>query len=268
MGYFVYEELPEEIESNYFTKIETIENLKEKLQINKNDLQTIIQKDIYESTKIEGNTLTAKEVTLYLQSNITIRGKSLRDYLQVSNYKNVLDVLGQWVKSDDTKLTEELILYIHKMITNNELSDKKSGHYRDDFVHIRTTSYIPPDSIEIEEDMQKLIDEYNSPLKPGYTMFEKICEFKRNFERIHPFFDGNGRTGRVLMNTLFLQNGYAYISIPYEERDRYFDSLENNTFHKYAAEKMLIQLKEIELEHNKTTCINTERIDKVDEYER
>lgn len=259
-----YEKIPIENDSKYLSMIDNIEELRNSLDIRNNNLSDIFNKDIYNSTKIEGNTLTAKEVTYYLENGVTVRGDKLRDYVQVVNYKDILNAMKEWVKSEDVKLTEDFILSVHKMITKSELAENESGVYRDDNVHIRTTSYIPPNNYEVPHFMNELINEYNKPLELGETQFERICEFKRNFERIHPFFDGNGRCGRVIMNTLFLKQGYAFITIDASERDLYFDSIENNTLHRFLADKMEKQMLIIQQTH-KTNNIHKETDE---DYER
>ena len=123
------------------------------------------------------------------------------------------------------------------MVTKNELPRNESGVLRNDVVHIRTTDYIPPIPEDIPELIDELINKYNTN-DNSKTQFEKICQFKCNFERIHPFFDGNGRTGRLLANILFIKNGYPYITVPTAERDLYFKSIENNTLNEYFAQKM------------------------------
>ncbi|MBR1744176.1 MAG: Fic family protein [Lachnospiraceae bacterium] len=74
-------------------------------------------------------------------------------------------------------------------------------------------------------------------------------DLKRNFERIHLFFDGNGRTGRILSNILFLQSGYGYVTIPPEYRVEYFDSIEYNTPHEFFADRMIHSMEYIDEMH-------------------
>lgn len=160
----------------------------------------------------------------------------------------------------DLKLDLDLILTLHNLVTKNELPNYESGVIRNDVVHIRTTDYIPPMPEDVPYFINELIEKYNTP-DENKTQFEKICELKCNFERIHPFFDGNGRTGRLLANILFLKNGYPYITVPVEERDLYFKAIENNELNLYFAEK--IYNKQLEL-LNQSKDNNFD----YDEYER
>lgn len=258
---YQYEPIPDDVNTNYLNKIESIERLKEKLHITENDLQPILIGDVHETTSLEGNQLTAKEVTFYLENDVTIRGESFRDYVQIRNCKDTFEIVKTLLREQKVELSEDFICEIHKLLTQGELPYTESGFYRTDSVHIRYTNYIPPTEDEVPEDMQELIAMYHRPMEYGITMFEHICEFKRNFERIHPFFDGNGRTGRVIMNILFLQNGYGYISIPAEERDLYFNALENNTLHEYLVDKMLNVMQDIWMRHESA------REEEVDQYD-
>ena len=114
----------------YENKIEKIERLREHLSIDTNALSIILNNDIYNSTKLEGNTLNKREVTYYLETGATIRGKSFKDFVQIHNQKNALDILKSLIKEKNIELTEELITQIHKIITSNELDYKESGFYR------------------------------------------------------------------------------------------------------------------------------------------
>lgn len=177
------------------------------------------------------------QITFVLENKITIRGKSLKEHLQVINYDSALGVLKETIQNKNFVLTEDNIRQIHQIVTTGELNMQESGQYRQEPVHIRYTNYIPPSEMDVPNYMKELCDMYNRPLD-GDTQFERICEFKLNFERVHPFIDGNGRTGRLLMNMLFLQEGYGFIIFPTEERDLYFDSLDDCSFVQYTEPKM------------------------------
>lgn len=246
---YQYEVIDPSTDTEYLDCIDNIETLRNNLKINDRKLLDLMERDICDNIQIEGNQLSRMEVTSFLSNDVTIRGESFRDFSQAHNYSHVLDAMRQTFYDKDFVLTEETICMIHQMITEGELEPSSCGIYRHEPVHINTTDYIPPNEFEVPFYMSELLEKYYRPLEYGETQFERICEFKRNFERIHPFADGNGRTGRMLMNTLFLQNSYGFLHIPASERDLYFDSLDNNTFHVYAAPKMLEIMEEIQDKH-------------------
>lgn len=227
----------------YLDKRDIIENFKEENQHLRQEID--IAKEVYNNVKIEGNSLSKIDITQYLQNDVTVRSKPLRDFLQVRNCANALEMLKSIVMDPELPLTKELITNVHAILTEGELKPEESGHYRKEDVSIRTTDYIPPIAESVEGHMEELISKYNNKDHLDATPFERICEFKRNFERIHPFIDGNGRTGRLVANILFLQNGYPYVSFPFEEREIYFDAIENNTLCDYLSDRMIVSIDEI-----------------------
>lgn len=243
---YTYEENAVNNSDSYIDTIDQIERLRETLNIQTLQLDKQLSQYVYDSTAIEGNQLRPMEITKILKDDITIRGRSFKDFSQANNCADTLHVFSDIVTQKiDLTMSEEFICYLHSLITSNELSTQESECYRTESVSIRFTDYIPPNEYDVPMYMQELVRMYLRPLNLWETQFERICEFKRNFERIHPFIDGNGRTGRMLMNIEFLKNGYGYINIPYDERDLYFEALENNTLCEFLSSKMLSSMLDI-----------------------
>lgn len=241
----LYEFNPVNNTKEYMDNIDKIEEYRDNLHINTGVLNNIISNDAIDGVLIEGNSLDRYEITMFLEEGITVRGKSFKDHIQAKNYNTMLERLQSDIFKKDIVLTESLIKSIHRIITAGEIEPEYSGYYRDDAVFLRTTDRVPPSHTEVPDNMKNLIIQYNRPLEYE-TQFERICEFKRNFELIHPFFDGNGRTGRALMNMLFLQNGYAYVPIPFEDRKEYFESLEYNEFTSFMVPRMISSFQKIQ----------------------
>lgn len=242
---YQYEEIQDKYNIDYLTNLDEIEKLRERLKITESQISPLLQEDRYNSIAIEGNQLKREEVTYLLETGLSIRGTNIKDHLQAKNYAHALDVLKECVMKKDIEVTPEFIKWVHQMITEGELPTRDCGNFRNEPVHIRTTNYIPPMEFEVPDDIDELCAMYYRPLD-GDEIFERITEFKRNFERIHPFVDGNGRTGRFLMNLLFLQNGYGFVTIPPSERDIYFNAIEDNTLNIYLSKKMLESMRQIE----------------------
>lgn len=241
---YQYEEIEYKYDLDYITNLDKIEKLRTELKITQTQLQPMMIDDNYNSIAIEGNGLKREEVTYLLETGLSIRGTNIRDHLQAKNYSNALNILKQCILDKDIIVTPEFIKWAHQIITEGELPVKDCGDFRTEPVHIRTTNYIPPMEFEVPDHIDELCKMFYRPLDTD-EVFERICEFKRNFERIHPFIDGNGRTGRFLMNLLFLQNGYGFVTIKPEERDEYFNSIEDNTFNVFMSRKMLESMQEI-----------------------
>lgn len=230
----------------YLALSEEIEVLKDRLGIFEQEYMEMAKNDVHDTTAIEGNALTRREVTEILENRVTIRGKSVRDHLQVKNYIDALSALKQMVVQKSFSLDHENICTLHSLLTKDEIEPTYCGSYRQENLTLATTTYIPPDYELLPSLLDELFAIYNNPHNYEDTQLEKIAAFHRNFERIHPFVDGNGRVGRFAMNILLLQNGYSYVPIPAEDRLAYFDALENNTFCEFLAEMEYASLKQIE----------------------
>lgn len=221
----------------YMDKLDKIENFGKETDFLTMCVSDMLADDICNSLRIEGNELQKTEMVKFFEDDITIRGKSLRSFIQVRDYTHLTQKLFSDIKN--IKVDADFICYVHRLVTEGELIDTESGVFRNDavFLNVVNTRYTPPDAEQVPELVQQLlINYYENTDQPA---FERVCEFKRNFERIHPFFDGNGRVGRLIMNLLFLQNNLPCIIVPVEQRDAYFNALENNTFCEFAADLML-----------------------------
>jgi Fic family protein len=174
---------------------------------------------IYNSNAIEGNTLNLRETQLVLEQGITIGGKSLREHLEVQNHPEALRYIEEIANRE---LREIDILTLHQVIMRGIIDT--AGAYRTTEVRIAGTNVIPPPAYEVPFLMRKLIDWVNtnpSELVP----VELAAVLHHKFENIHPFIDGNGRVGRLLMNLILLRFGYPIAVIQRVDRKKYLDAL-------------------------------------------
>ncbi len=179
----------------------------------------------YNSNAIEGNSLTIKETNLVINEGITIKGKPLKDHLEAKNHKEALDFLYELVgdKKRHT-ISENLIRTIHQLIVQE--SDKEwAGRYRNSNVYIAGAYHTPPDAIDIQNEMQKLVEWVGFNRKKLHIV-ELAALFHHKLVHIHPFFDGNGRTARLMMNTFLMQEGFPLVIILKNDRKRYYRVLE------------------------------------------
>lgn len=178
----------------------------------------------YNSNAIEGNTLTLKETYWVIQEGITVKGKSLKEHLEVKNHKEALDYLYSLVGSPvGQSLSEHLIKQIHSLIIQN-IDKKIAGQYRKNDVFITGTDHVPPSAIDVSYKMQELIIWMNENSKK-MTIIEFSAIVHHKFVHIHPFEDGNGRTGRLLMNVFLMQFGFPIAIIQKNDRQKYYNSL-------------------------------------------
>lgn len=174
----------------------------------------------YNSNAIEGNTLTLRETELVLRG-VTIDKKPLKDHLEAVGHKEAFEYVCAIVK-EKPKLTERVIKEIHSLVLSDMPQDK--GVYRRVQVNILGAKVEPTNPIFIAEKMAALIKEYNSSEEPD--LIKKLAIFHIKFECIHPFIDGNGRTGRLLVNLELMKNGFPPIDIKFADRTKYYNAFD------------------------------------------
>lgn len=178
----------------------------------------------YNSNGIEGNRLTLKETFLVINEGITVKGKSLKDHLEAKNHYEALEFIAELVEHGKLhKLSETLIRQIHQIISK-EIDNQWSGRYRDGNVIITGADHRPPEAIEIPARMKDLFH-WLKENKPKLHIIELAAILHHKLVFIHPFFDGNGRTARLAMNLLLMQNGYPLMIILKNDRRKYYRAL-------------------------------------------
>lgn len=175
----------------------------------------------YNSNAIEGNTLTLQETALVLEG-ITIDQKPLKDHLEAVGHRDAFVYVQQLV-SNKVPLEERIIKEIHSLVLMDRPEDK--GIYRRIPVRIMGAAHEPPQPYIIPKKMERLIEDCNKKRRTMHPL-ERIAWFHLVFEGIHPFIDGNGRTGRLIMNFDLMQNGYPSVNIKFTDRKRYYDAFD------------------------------------------
>ena len=173
----------------------------------------------YNSNAIEGNTLTLRETDMVLRG-LTIDKKSLKEHLEVIGHKEASDYVKQLV-SENAEISENLIKDIHYLV----LADKKDdrGVYRRIPVRIMGAAHEPVQPYLIIPKMEELLEQYKNSKEDIVT---KLARFHIEFEDIHPFIDGNGRTGRLLINLELMKAGYPPIDIKFSDRLKYYEAFD------------------------------------------
>jgi Fic family protein len=179
----------------------------------------------YESNKIEGNTLTLQETALIVEKGLTIGGKSLNEHLEAINHTFAIDYIKDIAKNNEA-VTERVLLDIHKLILQG-IDNGNAGRYRNVPVLISGARHVPPQPYLVQKEMESVFIWYaenNGTLHPVLL----AAEMHERLVTIHPFIDGNGRTARLLMNLILLQNGFpiAILKGDAESRLTYYTALE------------------------------------------
>lgn len=176
----------------------------------------------YNSNAIEGNTLTLQETKMVLEQGITIKGKNLREHFEAKNHEQAIYFVETLAKPKYS-LKEKDVFNIHSLVLQN-IESEFAGRYRNGQVRILGANFVPPNYLKVSGLMTELIDFVNGN-RDKLNIVELIAKFHHKFVWIHPFFDGNGRTARLLMNLLFMKYGYPPAIILKNNRKQYYRSL-------------------------------------------
>jgi len=175
----------------------------------------------HNSNAIEGNTLTLKETALVLQG-LTIDQKPLKDHLEAIGHRDAFYYV-QNIAEKKAALSEQVIKNIHALVLIDRPQDR--GIYRRIPVTIMGALHQPPQPYLIDPQMYALLQK-NEQNKKSMHPLERIARFHLDFEGIHPFIDGNGRTGRLILNLDLIQNGFPPINIKFAARTKYYDAFD------------------------------------------
>ena len=175
----------------------------------------------YNSNAIEGNTLTLQETALVLQG-VTIDKKPLKDHLEAVGYKEAFQYVEELAKQDKD-LSEFDIKSIHNLVLADRPEDR--GTFRRVNVRIAGALTTPVQPYLIEPKIEELLNNYNVWSKNMHIV-ERVANFHLQFESIHPFIDGNGRTGRLIMNLQLIKEGLPAINIKFADRKKYYDAFD------------------------------------------
>lgn len=194
-------------------------NIVEEILNNPDVRDQFILKLTYHSNSIEGSTLDEKDTAAVIFDNIALPNKSLTEQLEAKNHQTALNYLfGHILKKE--KINKELVLKLHSILMNGVRPD--AGTYRNHAVRITgvslpTANYlsVPKLTIEVIKDADKQTDD----------IISLSADVHSRFEQIHPFSDGNGRVGRLLMSAMLLKDNIAPAIIRQEQKQLYYTYL-------------------------------------------
>ena len=189
----------------------------------------------HNSNAIEGNTFTYDETKLLIEKGIVTGAHSLRESEDIVGYKQAFDFLYDAIKNEQA-ITEEFIKAIHAFVLRGE---EDAGEYRTIQNYIGSITrvvYTPCSPSQVKEKMngyvQVLANDFEENIKMARAgsinwvdLFHNLAKHHIEFENIHPFIDGNGRTGRLLLTYELICMGLLPVDIRYEERDRYYAAI-------------------------------------------
>lgn len=172
----------------------------------------------YNSNAIEGNTLTLQETAMVLEG-MTIDRKPLKDHLEVIGHRDAFEYMLQLVQ-EKVPLSERVIKEVHSLVLIDRPEDR--GVYRRIPVRIMGAKHEPPEPYLVPVQMEQLMIRHEEMIRTMHLV-ERVALFHLLFEGVHPFIDGNGRTGRILLNFELSSAGFPAINVKFTDRKKYYD---------------------------------------------
>src|SRR5450432_4731938 len=175
----------------------------------------------YNSNAIEGNTLSLHETQMVLEYGITIDGHPLREYLEATNHAEAFDMLPELVTHP---ITIETVQKLHYLVMGK--IDPNAGELRKVQVYIRGANFTPPLAKDVLLYLSQWVHWLTSDTALRYGTVVRAAVAHHDFEAVHPYTDGNGRVGRLLLNLMLMQDGYPPALVLREWRPRYIQALQ------------------------------------------
>ena len=219
---------------------------------------------VYNSNAIENSTLTLKETERILLEQMLSRNVSVREVFEAKNLARVTEY--KRARTKDSELSKSLILLLHQMLIGG-IDDAIAGRFRQQGEYVRVGPHIAPAPEHVERMMDNILIEYSSNLNPYFL--DKIARFHLDFERIHPFCDGNGRLGRILINFQLLQLGLPRLIVRNSEKQKYYRAFTDyEDGHTTRTMESILALALIESLHKRLSYLRGETITRLSDYIR
>ena len=221
-----------------------------------------IPEAVYNSNAIENSTLTLKETEKILLDMEVSRDVTVREVFEAKNLARVVGYIR--TKSQESEIDKEIILLLHQMLIGS-INDKIAGRFRAKGEYVRVGTHIAPAPEQVDRLMEAILLEYTSDLNSYFL--DKIGKFHLEFETIHPFNDGNGRIGRVLINYQLQRLGFPGVIVRDREKKEYYQAFGDYRDGKNTKtiEKVLV-LGLMESLHKRITYLKGETIIPLSDY--
>lgn len=215
-----------------------------------------ISEMVYNSNAIENSTLTLEDTEKILSGGELSRKVSVREVFEAKNLAKITELL---LENNSHKLTINLILHLHKILLTN-IDDTIAGRFRSGKEWVRVGNHLGANPLFVGQLMQELIDDWNT--NDSRFFLDKIAYFHAEFETIHPFVDGNGRMGRILINLQLMNEGLPPIIIQNKSKHSDYYPLFTNyqTTMKYEGFTALFAILLQESLHKRIALLTAKRI--------
>jgi Fic family protein len=190
----------------------------------------------YHSNSIEGNTLNLAETRVVLEQGLTIGGKTLREHFETINHHRAIAHLEEIVRQGSPIQVSD-ILDLHHMVMQ-QIDQDFAGRIRNGYVRITGANFQPPRPELCAELLDQMIEDYIH--EPVIDPIQQAAVLHHRLVWIHPFFDGNGRTARLVMNLSLMKAGYPPAIILQQDRKKYYDALNKANKGDYQKLELLV----------------------------
>ena len=223
-----------------------------------------LSESVFNSNAIENSTLTLKETERILMEMEISRNVSVREVFEAKNLARVLEYIRS--KSVEPELSIEVIILLHKMLMGN-INDVIAGRFRKKGEYVRVGTHIAPAPEHVERMIESIISDYSADHSAYFT--DKIARFHLDFETIHPFCDGNGRIGRVIINYQLMRFGFPNIIIRDKEKQTYYEAFgEYKDLKKTKRMEKIITLALTESLYKRIAYLQGDKISTLADYAR
>jgi len=190
----------------------------------------------YHSNAIEGNTLSLHETQMVVDYGMTVGGHTLREYQEAANHAQAYDYILSLLSDEQKKqpLTQDILLTIHSHVMKSILDETQAGQWRVVPVYIRGSNMTPPPARDVPGLMREWLEWVNGPEGGQYDAVTRAAIAHHGFEAVHPYVDGNGRVGRLLLNLMLMRDGYPPALVLKDWRIRYIHGLNEANTGKYG----------------------------------
>lgn len=179
-----------------------------------------IAESVYNSNAIENSTLSLQETEHILLEMEVRRKVSLREVFEAKNLARIMEYLRQ--KRGQIFLSLDFLLFLHHMLISG-ISDEIAGRFRQENEYVKVGNHIAPPPEQVDQLLEENIQRFQQ--NTDQYFLEKISEFHLQFEHIHPFNDGNGRIGRILINLQLMESGFPPVILRDKEKKIYYQAL-------------------------------------------
>jgi Fic family protein len=215
-----------------------------------------LPESVFNSNAIENSTLTLKETERILLEMEVSRHVSVREVFEAKNLARVMEYTRS--KALESEISMEMILLLHKMLIGN-INDAIAGRFRTTGEYVRVGTHIAPAPEHVEQMMGTILLEFVADRNHYFA--DKIAKFHLDFETVHPFCDGNGRMGRVIINFQLMRSGFPCIIIRDKEKRIYYASFREYRDSKNAKTmEKIVTLALMESLHKRIAYLRSEMI--------